>query len=171
MTDRGGDSPSDPEPELTPTIIVTGWRHIGVAAVVGALVGRTVVLVVTSVTGVPPTLPWTLVAVIWLLVLAVAELARSTRRRVHLERRWVAAHRGVRLLAMGKTAALTGAAGAGALLGFAVGFLGQLHVPLSALRVVLGVVGAVGCALLTLAGRALQRACHIPDDDPPEPAR
>ncbi|HIT74618.1 MAG TPA: DUF3180 family protein [Candidatus Avipropionibacterium avicola] len=170
MTDPEGATPSEPEPELTGRISITPWWHIGVAAVAGALVGRIVVLVVTSLTGAAPSLPWTLVLLLWLLVLTVAELARSTRRRVHVERRWVAAHRGIRLLAIGKAAALTGGFVAGALVAFGLGFVDRLHIPALAWRAGLAGLGAVAGVLVAVAGRALQRACHVPEDDPPAPA-
>lgn len=170
---------TESDPEERPRITVTAWHRLGLAALVGALLARTGVLLFIRVVGSPPTLPWGIVVIVWLLTLTVAELARSTRRRIHRDQRWIAAARGIRLLAIGKAAAWTGAVGAGAMVVHALGFVGQLDVPfvdvgdtlshVSARRALVAALTALGCVLLAVAGRILQRACHIPTDPDAEP--
>ncbi len=155
---------SEPDPERRPRITITPWHRLGLATLVGGLISRTGVLALTRWVGSPPTLPWSIAVIVWLLTLTVAELARSTRRRIHRDSRWIAASRGMRLLAIGKAAGWTGAVGLGVMVVYALGFVGHLDVPLSARRALIGAVAAVGCGLLAVAGRALQQACRIPGD-------
>ena len=160
--------PEDPEPdepaEPAGTIRITSWATIWIAAVLGGLTGWIVTRMATLLRGVPPELPWTLVLLLWVIAGAVAVLAWSTYRRVHTERRWIAASRGIRLLVLGKTATIVGGYGVGFLVVFGALFLDRIQVATSAWRVVLGVGGALGCLAMVFAGRALQRACHLPDE-------
>lgn len=165
----GRDDPPPPEPDGT--IEVTSWTAVAVMVVFGALGGWITVRAVEAVRGVPPQLPGTLVAVLWAIAAAVAVVARLTHVRVHVEHRWVAARFGIGLLALGKSATVLGALGAGFLVVFAALFVDRIMVPVSAWRVLLGAVGAAGCVVAVFAGRALERACHIPDDPDDPPSR
>lgn len=157
------EEPPPPDPEGT--IEVTPWPAIGLMAVFGGVAGWITVRAVEAIRDVPPYLPGTLVVVLWAIAAAIAILARVTRVKVHVERRWVASRFGLALLALGKSATVLGALGCDFLLVFAALFLDRVAVPVSAWRVGLGLLGAIGCAVAVVAGRALERACHVPEDD------
>lgn len=167
------DGHEEPPPDPEGTIEVTPWPVVGIIGLFGGIAGWITVRAFEAVRDVPPQLPGTLVVVLWAIAVAIAVVARLTHVRVHVEHRWVASRFGLGLLALGKSATVLGASGCGFLVVFAALFVDRIMVPVSAWRVVLGLLGAAGCALAVVAGRALERACHIPDDsdDPPRRQR
>lgn len=145
------------------------WGVLGAIAAVGGFAAFATTRVVELVTGTAPELPWSLPVALAVAAGGVAVLAWTTHRRVHVEGRWVAAQRGIRLLALGRTAVLAGAFVAGFGLVFASMFAARSVVEVSLVRTVVGAGLVFAGAGLVFAGRALERACHIPDDgtDPP----
>jgi hypothetical protein len=93
--------------------------------------------------------------------------ARTVRGWIE-ERRYdsrMDALRAARLLALGKAAAVFGAAAAGAYVGLGVLALDSLAVPAGRNRVVLSALVAVVAVVVSIAGLRLERACMVPPDD------
>lgn len=162
----------EPDPSVPPGdggIAPVRWSVLGLIAAAGGVVALALTLLTELATGTPPQVPWTLPAALALAAGGVAVLAWTTQRRVHVERRWMAASRGIRLLALGRTAVLVGAFAAGFGLVFAALFVSRAAVPVSLVRTLVGAALVVVGIALVVAGRALERACHIPDDDSAPP--
>jgi len=151
----------DPEPG-DGRIQPVRWQVLALIALVGGVASFLLVrLTELARGGIPPELPWTLPMVLAIAAGGVGVLAATTHRRVHVERRWIAAQRGIRLLALGRTAVLAGAFAAGFGLVFAALFVAKAAVTVSLVRTLVGAAVLVVGIGLVVAGRALERACHI----------
>ncbi|SDD07390.1 Protein of unknown function [Auraticoccus monumenti] len=138
---------------------------MAVAVVIGALAGWGVAAGFRAVDAPPPQVPWLSPVALAVLVVFVALLARDVRRRVHERRERVDPARAVVWLALGKAAALGGAAVAGGYLAYGLSNLGQVQAEAPRERLLLSLLCALTGAALTLAGLALERACRVPGDD------
>lgn len=150
---------------------VTSATAIVVQAAVGVIAGLVVFRAVEAVTGAPPTVPVTMPLLLAVTAVVVIVLARHTWRRVHRDHVWVEASRGIRLLALGKAAVALGAVLGGFQLGTLTLLITRLTVEVNGQRALVSGAGAVICAVLVVAGLALQRACRLPDGDARAPRR
>jgi len=133
------------------------------AAPVGWSIGR----IVDAASGALPPVPWILPLLLVFLAVVLFVGARTVRGWIE-ERRYdsrMDALRAARLLALGKAAAVFGAAVAGAYVGLGVLALDSLAVPAGRNRVVLSALVAVVAVVVSIAGLRLERACMVPPDD------
>lgn len=138
---------------------------VAVSAVIGALAGWGVAAGFRAADATPPQVPWLSPVALAVLVVFLALLARDVRRRIHQRRERVDPSRAVVWLALGKAAALGGAAVAGGYLAYAASNLGQLQAEAPRERALLALLCALAGVGLTLAGLALERACRVPGDE------
>lgn len=162
MTQPG---PGRPGREPRQRMQLTRPPALAAAAALGAAGGWLLTRIWVAVTGDDPQLPW--IGPLMLLAIAafVAVLAHGTRRRVGDPGERLDPQRAVAFLALGKAAALAGAATAGGYLVFALLYLERLDAPTPRDRVVRALVAVVAGAAMSVAGCALERACRVPPGD------
>ncbi|WP_156610968.1 DUF3180 domain-containing protein [Auraticoccus cholistanensis] len=141
---------------------------LGVALVIGALLGYGVSAAYRALDAAPPQVPWLSPATLLVLVAFVALLARSAHTRIQVRRERVEPSRAVVWLALGKAAAIGGAAVLGGYLAYGLSFWTRLEAESPRERLVVSLVAAVAGVLLTVAGLALERACRVPGDEDEE---
>lgn len=147
---------------MTPTRWTTPVAVALVTAVVGfALVGPLEMLGLSLTR-----LPWTAVAAVLLLAVAVLVLGWPVRRwnRGHRDRP-LDPLRAARTAVLGQASALAGAALLGWYLGQVVHLLPDVAFPLARQSVVSLLVAAGASALLLVAGLVVERWCRLPEDD------
>lgn len=133
------------------------------AAPVGWSVGR----IVEAVTDALPPVPWVLPLLFAFLAAVLFVGARAVSGWVG-ERRYdgrMNALRAAQLLALGKAAAVFGAAAAGAYLGLGLLALGTLAGSAARNRGILCGLVAVAAVVVCVAAIRLERACQVPPDD------
>ncbi len=143
---------------------------LGVALVIGALLGWGVSAGFRAAEAVPPQVPWLTPAALLVLVAFVAVLARDVRARVQVRRERVDPARAVVWLALAKSAAIGGAALLGGYLAYGLSFLSRVGAEAPRERLLVSLLAAVAGLGLVLAGTALERACRVPDDPDEEKA-
>lgn len=168
-TDRGPVSEPEHGPG-PPPLTLTPWRML----VTAFLVGGVLVWFVTDLIGrsgaTPPGVPPAAPLLLALAAIVVAVLGRRMRQRVHVERRRVNAFEAVRLLVLGKSAALGGAVLVGGYLAYALIHLPRFEAAAPRERVIWSLVAVVSSFGLVLAGLFLERACKRPDDEDEDPS-
>jgi O-antigen ligase len=153
-----------PESEPTGSLRPTDLRSVAVAALCGAVVGWFVLSIFVVTDAMVPILPWSLPIILAVVAGGVWIDSRVLRRKVADPHREVSPTEGLVSLALGKALVLTGAALAGACVVYVVTFIRQWSIPYPRQRVITGTASAVVCALLAVAGWALERACRVPPD-------
>lgn len=142
-----------------------------VAAVFGALAGWLIVVIANALDLVPPYVPWTAPAALFVIAALVGGLARSTHQRIQVRQERIESERAVAFLVLGKASALAGAAIVGGYLAFAVIFVGRWEADGPRERVIRSLIAVVGALALCVTGLLLERACKVPgaeDDDEPD---
>lgn len=151
-----------PEREPRPTVTLTGWGPVLVAALVGAGTGWLLFAVPDRLGAALPALPLMVTVTVLLLATACWVFAVRTHRRVQLRRESMEAVTAVRLLAFAKASVLTGALLAGGYLVIALYSLQRWSADLPRERVISSVVATVASVALAIGGGFLERACRIP---------
>ena len=156
-----------------PSVVVTPWRAVVVAALAGLVIAQVVATVSRSLGWSPPRVSLPTPVLLAALAIVVGVLAWRTRQHVLVRRLPSETQRAVGLLVLGKTSLLAGAALTGGYVGYALAFVGQWSAALPRERVILSAIAAAVSGGLATAGWVLERACLIPpgeDDEPDEPS-
>jgi hypothetical protein len=146
------------------TIGPTRFRFLGVAFVVGAILGYAIVPVSEHLNATAPMIQWDAVVVLGAIAAMLLALAYTTYRTVHRERRLIEPHRALNYLLLAKACSLMGSLVAGGYLGFGVQFLDQMDIVLPRERVLRSFSAAIAGAIVVVSGLLLERACRIPRD-------
>ncbi|MGD7788770.1 DUF3180 domain-containing protein [Propionibacteriaceae bacterium Y1700] len=163
-------SPASPPPPGTGTVRLTSWRVLAGGFVISAALAWLLVRVAGAFDVIPPTVPWTTPAVLTLLLIFVAVTAHLTHRRIHRDRRRIEPSRAVSLLVLGKATSIAGAVIGGFSLVYGLMFLNRFDAATPRERVINSLASVVACIGLIFAGRALEKACRLPEDeDEPSP--
>jgi len=153
-----------PEPDHKPGLRLTGAPSLGIAAVLGLLVGWSLRGVMDR-WGIDPPLVSLLQVVVFLAVGALLLLdARSMRRHRDQPNRGLTPSQAVNRLAMAKASAIGGMFLAAAYVGHAVSWVGSGS-ELTAERIVRALLAALGAAVVVIGGLVLERACRADFDD------
>ncbi len=155
---------ADPPDPTKVTVGPTRFRYLGVAFVIGAVVGYAIVPVSEHLNATAPMIQWDAVVVLVAIAAMQFVLAYSTYRTVHRERRLMEPHRALNYLMLAKACALMGALVAGGYLGFGVQFVDQMDIVLPRERVIRSFAAAAAGAVVVVCGLLLERACRIPRD-------
>lgn len=153
-----------------PPVEPTGAPLLAVAAAIGALAGWGVSAFFRATDAAPAPVPWLAPAGLALLTVALGVLARDVRRRVQERRERVDPARAVVWLALGKAAALGGAALSGGYAAYGLSFVGQLAASAPRERLIASALSAVVGVALCAVGLRLERACRVPGDGDQEDA-
>lgn len=150
---------ADPE---SGTVAATKWQQVVAAVIAGAGVGWLIFAVPDRLGWPLPSLP--LIASIALggFAIVVGVLAGNTHRRIQIRREVTDPNRAVRLLVLGKTALIAGAALAAGYTSVIVYFLPHGAAELPRQRIVNSAIAVLGSVGLAIAGYFLERACRIP---------
>ena len=143
----------------TPAVLVVAL--IGGGLVVGRLVPPLIVRADATV----PTVSWAAAVTLLLVAGTVGVFAWNTWQTLHRKHERMTADWGIKMLALGKSAAVAGALVAGAYAGYALAYVHEMSSPLGKERFVHGAAAAIAAALLLVAGLLLERACQLPQDD------
>ncbi|MGJ3508968.1 DUF3180 domain-containing protein [Enemella sp. A6] len=158
---------SQPQPE-PPRLTLTSWRLL----ITAVLVGGVLVWFITDLIGrsgaTPPSVPPAAPLMLALAAIVVAVFGYRMRQRVHVQRVRVNAFEAVRLLVLGKSAALGGAVVLGGYLGYALVNLPRWDAAAPRERVIWSLVAVLTSAGLVAAGLYLERACKRPEDEDEE---
>lgn len=100
-----------------------------------------------------------------LIVVGIAWLARTTRRTLARDRAALDPEQAVTRLLLGKTSQIGGALLLGVYGALAWAAADALPAPLAVERVVHAGIAVLACVAWVLAGRALEAACRVPDDE------
>lgn len=149
------------EPHYRP-VRRTRWQALLSAALFGAAAGWLVVAGSRALGRIAPLIPWTAPAALWLLVVVVGVLARSTRQRIQVRRAYIEPQRAVTFLVLGKSAALAGAAIAAGYLAFGLFFVDHLEAASPRDRVIKSGIAVVAGIGVCIAGLLLEGACQVP---------
>lgn len=161
-------------PAARPSVGLTAWRSVGLAALVGAAATGALYFVLDRLSLPLPVPPLLGAGVIAIVAGIVGWQSYLTWRAIHRRRRPVQPRTAVALLALGKTALLAGAALAGGYAAIALHALTFLEAELPRARAIGAAWSLVASVGLAVAGRRLERACELPPEDPdatpdPEP--
>lgn len=165
--------PPDEEPEQPPEqpaghVRATGAGSLVAFGLVGLVLGWLLRPVAIRLDGVAPTVGWTPVLALLLVVAILAAVAWSTYRDVHRRRRRLEPHRAVNRLVLAKACALAGAMVGGGYLGYALSWWGVVDSALERQRVVQSLVAGVAGVLIVASALLLERACRVRRDDDPD---
>lgn len=147
----------------TSTLTLTVWGAVGLIA------GRGLPVAVDVFHGTTPRVGW---APAWTMLIGAAivgAIAWKTWQALHKRHQRMTSDHGIKMLALGKAAAIVGVLFAAGYAGFALAFIGEWQVPLGRERVIHGGAAAVTGLLLMAAGLLLERACKIRGDDDEQP--
>lgn len=155
------------EPPRAPgTVQPTSWQSVGVAFVVGAGVGWSVLTAIDRFVGDVPQVPPAVTAVVAVLAVVIGVEAWLTHRAIQVRRLPVPARRAVALVALGKACLLGGTALAGSYVAMTVYLARRLELNLPRDLLIGPVIAIVASLALAGAGAFLEHACRIPR--PPE---
>ena len=149
-----------PHGNLTPTTS----RQVWVAVLSGAVLGWFVLSIYTVTDSIVPVLPMSTPIILAVIAVAVWVDSRLLAAKVADEKREVSPTEGLVSLALGKALVLTGAALGGASIVYVLANIAHLDIPSPRQRVVMGSVTVVVCALLSVSGWQLEKACRVPRD-------
>jgi hypothetical protein len=155
---------ADPPDPTKVTVGPTRFRYLGVAFVLGAIVGYAIVPVSEHLNATAPMIQWDAAVVLAAIAAMLLVLAYTTYRTVHRERRLMEPHRALNYLMLAKACALMGALVAGGYLGFGSQFLDQMDIVLPRERAIRSFAAAAAGLLVVVCGLLLERACRIPRD-------
>lgn len=117
---------------------------------------------------VAPTVGWTPVLGLLLVVAILAAVAWSTYRDLHRRMRRIEPHRAVNRLVLAKACALAGAMVAGGYFGYALSWWGVSEAALARERMVQSLVAGAAGVLIVVCALLLERACRVRRDDDPD---
>jgi len=137
---------------------------LAVTAVAGLAAGGAIRPLVERGGGVAPAVTWAAPLTLLAFALLLLGLARVTYAAIHQRRERMEPHRAVNLLVLAKASAFSGAAVAGAYLGFALSFAGEWDAALPRERVIRSLAACLAALALTVGGLLLERACRVPGD-------
>lgn len=138
---------------------------LGGAAGLGLVLGRAIPVLYEQADAIPPTVPWSSAIVLLVLAVILSDRGWATYRTLHRERGRVDPMQAVRLLVLAKASALAGSLVAGAYVGYAAAFVGDLDASLPRERAVHSGAAALAAGLVVVAALFLERACEVPKDD------
>lgn len=150
-----------------PKLTLTTARQAVVSVLAGAVVCGMLIVAVEPTGNFLPVVPWTVPALLAILAAAVVIYSRILRKKIEEKR--VSAQESVTALVLGKAMVATGALFAGGHIVYVARYLQLAQAPMSAQRVVNGLLTLVAALLLAGAGSLLERACVVRDDDPEHP--
>ncbi|NLT29782.1 MAG: DUF3180 domain-containing protein [Propionibacterium sp.] len=159
---------SEPEHPEPPRLALTSWRMLITAALVGGVLVWFVTDLIGRTGATPPVVPPAAPLLLGLAAVVVAVFGWRMRQRVHVQRVRVNAFEAVRLLVLGKSAALGGAVVLGGYLAYALVHLPRWEAAAPRERVIWSFVAVITSLGLVAAGLFLERACKRPDDDDEE---
>jgi hypothetical protein len=134
-----------------------GWGGVGL------VVGWSVRPLAERLEGTAPIVTWTQVLALFLMAAVLGVTAWRTWRALHVRRERLEPHRAVNRLLLARACALVGALAAGCYLGYAIGWVG-VDAELASQRAWRSVTAAVGGVAMTVAAKALERACRVRSD-------
>ncbi|CAN5310453.1 hypothetical protein BH09ACT10_BH09ACT10_27240 [soil metagenome] len=136
-----------------------------VVGCIGLVVGRFARTVFEHRDGVAPVVGWASTTGLLVGAVILGSLAWSTHQTLQNKKQSIAAHRGVRLLALAKASAVVGALFAGAYGGYALAFIDAFDTSMGRERVLRSAAAGVAGLLVMIAALLLERACQVPGDD------
>ncbi|MBC7631427.1 DUF3180 domain-containing protein [Aeromicrobium sp.] len=131
----------------------------------GVVVGRLLPPLIVRSEGNVPRVSWASALTLLLGAAAVGVFAWSTWQSLHKKHERMTADYGIKMLSLGKSAAVVGALVSGVYGGFALAFIDATDVPLGKERFLHAGAASIAGVLLLVAGLLLERACQLPDDD------
>lgn len=148
-----------------PRLSLTPIRMLVTAVLVGGVVTWFVTDLIGRTGSTPPGVPPAAPVLLAMVAGVVAMLGWRMRQRVHVEHKRVNAFEAVRLLVLGKSAALGGAAILGGYLAYALIHLPRWDAAAPRDRVIWSFIAALVSLGLVIAGLFLERSCKRPEDD------